>query len=93
MHATASPTATRWPRRRAEAGIRVAPDDGWADIFSRVLVEKIEPHLGIGRATVLMEYPRAEAALARAKPGDAARRGAVRGLSPAASSSPTPSAS
>ncbi len=53
-----------------EAKIRVASDDTWSDIFSRVLVEKVEPHLGNGRATVLMEYPRAEAALARAKPGD-----------------------
>ncbi len=47
------------------AGIRTAPDDNWADLFSRVMVEKIEPNLGIGRATVLCEYPTAEAALAR----------------------------
>jgi elongation factor P--(R)-beta-lysine ligase len=52
------------------AGIRLAADDGWSDIFSRVLVERIEPHLGNGRATLLTEYPRAEAALARAKPGE-----------------------
>ena len=31
----------------------------WADIFSRVLVEKIERHLGIGRATILYDYPAA----------------------------------
>jgi lysyl-tRNA synthetase class 2 len=54
----------------ASAGIRVAADDGWDDIFSRVLVERIEPNLGIGRATVLCEYPIAQAALARPKPGD-----------------------
>ncbi|MBX3568093.1 MAG: EF-P lysine aminoacylase GenX [Rhizobiaceae bacterium] len=47
------------------AGIRTASDDNWADLFSRVMVEKIEPNLGIGRATVLCEYPTAEAALAR----------------------------
>jgi lysyl-tRNA synthetase class 2 len=46
-------------------GIRVADDDTWVDIFSRVLVERIEPHLGIGRATILDEYPVSEAALAR----------------------------
>ncbi len=46
-------------------GIRVAEDDVWADIFSRVLVEKIEPNLGIGRPTLLCEYPASEAALAR----------------------------
>jgi lysyl-tRNA synthetase class 2 len=47
------------------AGIRVAPDDTWADVFSRVLVEMVEPNLGIGRPTILYEYPVAEAALAR----------------------------
>ncbi|MBM3089920.1 EF-P lysine aminoacylase GenX [Ensifer sp. T173] len=47
------------------AGLRVAADDNWADLFSRVLVEKVEPHLGFGRATILDEYPVAEAALAR----------------------------
>lgn len=45
--------------------IRVADDDTWADVFSRVLVERIEPNLGIGRATILDEYPVSEAALAR----------------------------
>jgi lysyl-tRNA synthetase class 2 len=39
-------------------------------VFSRVIVEKVEPNLGIGRATILCEYPVAEAALARPKPGD-----------------------
>jgi lysyl-tRNA synthetase class 2 len=56
--------------RATGAGIKVAGDDTWADIYSRVLVERIEPHLGIGRPTVLYEYPRAEAALARATPHD-----------------------
>ena len=56
--------------RAAAAGIRVADDDSWADIFSRILVEKVEPHLGIGQATVLCEYPVSEAALARPKPTD-----------------------
>jgi lysyl-tRNA synthetase class 2 len=53
-----------------QAGVRVAADDGWEDVFSRVLVERIEPHLGIGRAAILCEYPIAQAALARPKPGD-----------------------
>lgn len=52
------------------AGMRTAEDDTWSDLFSRVLVEKIEPHLGKGRATILMEYPAAEAALARRSPGN-----------------------
>ena len=46
-------------------GLRTAPDDNWADLFSRVMVERIEPALGQGRATILYGYPIAEAALAR----------------------------
>jgi lysyl-tRNA synthetase class 2 len=52
------------------AGIRVAADDGWADIFSKVLVERIEPTLGFGRPTILCDYPVSEAALARPKAFD-----------------------
>lgn len=52
------------------AGLRVAEDDSWADVFSRVLTAKVEPNLGFGRATVLCEYPVSEAALARPKPAD-----------------------
>ncbi|MER9855115.1 MULTISPECIES: EF-P lysine aminoacylase EpmA [unclassified Mesorhizobium] len=52
------------------AGMRTAPDDSWADLFSRVMVEKIEPYLGQGQATILCEYPVAEAALARPSPRD-----------------------
>jgi len=50
------------------AGVRVAADDRWSDIFSKVLVEKIEPNLGNGVPTILCEYPLREAALARPKP-------------------------
>jgi lysyl-tRNA synthetase class 2 len=53
------------------AGIRVAGDDTWSDIFSRILVERIEPRLGLGRATILDAYPITEAALARPQPDDA----------------------
>jgi lysyl-tRNA synthetase class 2 len=52
------------------ARVRVARDDTWADIFSRVLVELIEPNLGIGRPTILYEYPVAQAAWAQASPAD-----------------------
>jgi lysyl-tRNA synthetase class 2 len=52
------------------ANVAVAGDDTWGDIFSRVMAEKIEPHLGDGRACILYEYPITQAALARAKPDD-----------------------
>jgi lysyl-tRNA synthetase class 2 len=54
----------------AKARVRIAADDTWSDIFSKVLVEHVEPNLGQGRLTVLFEYPAPEAALARAKPSD-----------------------
>lgn len=52
------------------AGLRTAPDDTWSDLYSRVMVECVEPALGLGRATVLYEYPIVEAALARPAPHD-----------------------
>ena len=39
-------------------------------MFSRALAERVEPRLGIGRATILCEYPVCEAALVRPKPAD-----------------------
>ena len=53
-----------------QANVPFGSDDNWGDIFSRVMAERIEPHLGNGRATILCEYPITQAALARAKPGD-----------------------
>jgi lysyl-tRNA synthetase class 2 len=46
-------------------GLRVSPDDSWSDLFSKILSDKVEPRLGVGRATVLDLYPVGEAALAR----------------------------
>ncbi|MEM7776880.1 MAG: EF-P lysine aminoacylase EpmA [Pseudomonadota bacterium] len=52
------------------AGIRVADDDTWSDIFSRVLTERIEPHLGLNCPVLLTHYPASEAALACLDPDD-----------------------
>ncbi|MDA9469816.1 EF-P lysine aminoacylase EpmA [Bradyrhizobium sp. CCBAU 53415] len=54
----------------ARCKIRIAEDDTWSDIFSKILVEHVEPHLGQGRLTILSEYPSPEAALARVKVDD-----------------------
>jgi lysyl-tRNA synthetase class 2 len=53
-----------------KAGVAIADDDTWGDVFSRILAERVEPHLGNGRATLLYEYPLPLAALARQKPGN-----------------------
>jgi lysyl-tRNA synthetase class 2 len=62
----AAPLATEARR----IGIRLADDDTWSDIFSRILSERVEPDLGIGRPLILYDYPASEAALARRKPSD-----------------------
>jgi lysyl-tRNA synthetase class 2 len=67
----ASLSADGEPKRQAlaeaaqEAGIKITDDDSWSDIFSHILVERVEPKLGNGALTILDEYPRSEAALAR----------------------------
>ncbi len=50
----------------AQSPVSFQTNESWSDIFSRILVEKVEPNLGNGRITVLYEYPSCEAALARA---------------------------
>jgi lysyl-tRNA synthetase class 2 len=50
--------------------VRIGDDDTWSDIFSKILVEHVEPRLGQGRLTLLYEYPAPEAALARLKLSD-----------------------
>jgi lysyl-tRNA synthetase class 2 len=57
-------------RQAKNSGVRVAPDDDWSDIFSRILTERVEPNLGLGRPTVLHAYPASEAALAQVNPND-----------------------
>lgn len=57
-------------RQAKNSGVRVAPDDDWSDIFSRLLSVRVEPNLGLGRPTVLYAYPISEAALAEVSPDD-----------------------
>jgi lysyl-tRNA synthetase class 2 len=59
----------RLAAQAGKADVAIADDDTWGDIFSRILAERIEPHLGNGRATIVYEYPLPQAALARRKDG------------------------
>jgi lysyl-tRNA synthetase class 2 len=54
----------------ARDGIRVAADDDWSDLFSKIMSEKIEGRLGSERPTILTDYPASEAALAKARDDD-----------------------
>ena len=58
-------------RQAEQKGIATAGDDTWGDVFSRVIVEKVDLQLGRDRATILYEYPLPQGALARTKPGSA----------------------
>lgn len=64
------PDAAALAKCAREAGLRVAPDDTWSDIFSRILVERVEPNLGLGRCSILSDYPATESALARLNSSD-----------------------
>ena len=64
------PDTEMFARQAKSSGVRVAPDDSWSDIFSRILSEQVEPNLGLGRPTVLHAYPASEAALAQVNPND-----------------------
>ncbi|SMY08602.1 EF-P lysine aminoacylase EpmA [Flavimaricola marinus] len=70
VDAQGAPDAQALAAQMARRGMRAAPDDTWSDMLSRILVEKVEPHLGHGRMTILDRYPVAEAALARKAPDD-----------------------
>lgn len=52
------------------AGIETPPGSSWTDVFSAILVTRIEPKLGQGRLTFLHRYPVSEAALSRPAPDD-----------------------
>ncbi len=45
--------------------VRTAPSDRWEDIFYRLFLERIEPHLGVDVPVVLHSWPVAMAALSR----------------------------
>lgn len=52
------------------AGVETPAGASWTDVFSAVLVTRIEPNLGQGRLTFLHRYPISEAALSRPAPDD-----------------------
>jgi lysyl-tRNA synthetase class 2 len=54
----------------AQAGAKLREGEEWEDLFFRLLLERIEPHLGREHATFLTHWPAAQAALARRCPAD-----------------------
>jgi elongation factor P--(R)-beta-lysine ligase len=63
-------TADDAPALAAQAGAKLRAGEDWEDLFFRLLLERVEPHIGRGRATFLTHWPAAQAALARKSPHD-----------------------
>ncbi len=68
-HTASMPNPDALRMAAKQNGIQASVSDTWEDIFFRVMLE-IEPKLGVGRATILCEYPACLAALAQRKPSD-----------------------
>lgn len=51
-------------------GVHVGESETFDDVFFHLFLERVEPKLGFGRPTFLIEYPASMASLSRLKPGD-----------------------
>ena len=59
------------PRAAAQAaGFATSADEGWEDLFFRLLLEHIEPNLCRRRATFLTHWPASQAALSPRDPAE-----------------------
>lgn len=65
-----APDAARLAAEAARIGLSVSPSDRWDDLFFKIMLDRIEPHLGVGRPVILHSYPLSMAALARPSPTD-----------------------
>ncbi len=65
MDAEGNTDAAALAAQMRAVGLEVPAEFTWSYLFSRVLVQMVEPGLGLGRITILDRYPAAEAALAR----------------------------
>ncbi len=70
MDAEGVPDGASLAAQMERLGMAVPDDRSWSYLFTQILVERVEPHLGNGRVTVLDQYPACEAALARRVPMD-----------------------
>ncbi|PYD50713.1 EF-P lysine aminoacylase GenX [Komagataeibacter saccharivorans] len=54
----------------AAAGCALRKDETWEDLFFRLMMACVEPHIGRTRPTFLTHWPASQAALARRNPAD-----------------------
>lgn len=53
-----------------DASVELRNGESWEDLFFRLLLERIEPHIGRERPTFLTHWPAEQAALAKRDPAD-----------------------
>jgi lysyl-tRNA synthetase class 2 len=58
------------PALARDASATLRPGETWEDLFFRLLLERVEPHLGRDRPTFLTHWPASQAALARRDPAE-----------------------
>ena len=63
-------TAGNAPALAASANATLRHNETWEDLFFRLLLDRVEPHLGQHHPTFLTHWPTAQAALARRDPTD-----------------------
>ncbi|MCA9562408.1 MAG: EF-P lysine aminoacylase GenX [Myxococcales bacterium] len=61
------PSATELAAAAVREGVHAESDWPWEDTFHLLLLERVESQLGRGRPTLLFDYPRSLAALARTR--------------------------
>jgi len=66
----AAPDVARLAGAAARIGIAHRQGETWADLFFRLLLDRIEPAIGRDRPTFLTHWPASEAALSRRDPDD-----------------------
>lgn len=64
------PQPERLREAAEEIGIATSDSDTWEDIFFKISLDRIEPHLGETRPTFLTDWPISMAALSRPNPED-----------------------
>jgi elongation factor P--(R)-beta-lysine ligase len=53
-----------------KAGVYISPHDDWENALLKIIMEKVEPHLGSPAPSIICDYPVSMAALSRPKPED-----------------------
>ncbi|MCF4166460.1 EF-P lysine aminoacylase GenX [Zavarzinia compransoris] len=64
------PSPGRLREAAEEIGISTSDEDRWEDIFFKIALDRIEPHLGETKPTFLTDWPISMAALSRPNPDD-----------------------